>query len=87
MKYYDDMGVDVTLNIQQLSANLLDALNESIRLNKVNVEQRKRLETRAATIRKLRQTIKEKEETICQSEKKTHQTEAETPLEQTESET
>lgn len=87
MKYYDDMGVDVTLNIQQLSANLLDALNESIRLNQVNVEQRKRLETRASTIKKLRHELKKKEETICQSKKKTPPTKAETPSEPTESET
>ena len=86
MKYYDDMGVDVTLNIQQQGASLLEALNEVIKLNQVNVEQRKSLETRAKTIKRLKRTIKEKEETICQSKKKTPQTKAETPSEPTESE-
>lgn len=87
MKYYNDMGVDVTQNIRSIETNLSDALNSMIKLNQTNLEQKKRLETRATTIKRLRQTIKEKEEKLCQLEKKTPQTKAETPSEPTESET
>ena len=86
MKYYNDMGVDVTLQIRTLDANLLDALNECISLNQANVEHKKNLETRATTIKKLRRKIKEQEEKLCQPKKKTPQIKAETPLEPTESE-
>jgi predicted RNase H-like nuclease (RuvC/YqgF family) len=80
------MGVDVTLNIQQQGASLLEALNDVITLNQKKVEQRKNLETRASTIKRLRKKIKEQEEKICQLRKKIHPTGEETPLEQTESE-
>ena len=88
MKYYNDMGVDVTHNIRQIEANLLDALNEGIELKKINVEQRENLEKRAKTIKRLRRQLKEKEETIkkCQNhtKKKTDQTGEDSPLEQVE---
>lgn len=84
MKYYNDMGVDVTLNIQQQGASLLAAINENIKLKEESMENKENLEKRAATIKRLRRQLKEKEETICQLEKKTHPTRVETPLELTE---
>lgn len=87
MKYYNDMGVDVTLIIRDTSHQLLTTLNENLALKTDILEQSKKLETRAATIKRLRQQLKEKEETICQLEKKTPQTKEETPLEPTELET
>ena len=86
LKYYNDMGVDVTLQIRTVENKLLDALNECISLNQANVEHTKNLETRASTIKKLRRVIKEQEEKLCQSEKKTPPIKAETPSEPTESE-